>query len=325
MQPLVSVIVPVYKVENYLPRCIESLYKQSLKEIEIILIDDASPDSSGKICEQYAKKDPRCKVIHHTENKGLAAARNTGIQHATANYLMFVDSDDWVNENFCKKAYECAINYQAEIVIFPFQSLSESRFFGMRNKKRTMFDNGYKTPKDAIKLMLNGIGGFAWNKLFQKQIFEKTTFPEGYLYEDLRTIYKIVAEADTIYYLDEVLYYYYQRPGRISTLRTKKACNDWAKMNLLRIQDLSSWGVLTTEELDIIIKNMALNYIMWRKEDLSDPYSILFAKILQKTNSVPTYFTWKRKILFVLFKHCPVLFDFICNICGKRSFTNENT
>ena len=106
MHPLVSVIVPVYKVEKYLVRCLDSLRGQSLHDIEIILIDDASPDSCGKICEEYAAKDVRFKVIYHAENRGLSEARNTGIKHAIAEFLMFVDSDDWVQEDFCKEAYE---------------------------------------------------------------------------------------------------------------------------------------------------------------------------------------------------------------------------
>ena len=98
-QPLVSVIVPVYKVEDVLSRYLDSLCKQCLQEIEIILVDDASPDQCGAICEQYATRDKRIRVIHHPKNRGLSAARNTGIAHATADYLMFVDSDDWVHED----------------------------------------------------------------------------------------------------------------------------------------------------------------------------------------------------------------------------------
>ncbi len=94
MRPLVSVIVPVYKVEDVLARCLDSLCRQSLKEIEILLVDDASPDRCGEICEEYAEKDSRFRVIHHPENRGLSAARNTGIAQASADYLMFVDSDE---------------------------------------------------------------------------------------------------------------------------------------------------------------------------------------------------------------------------------------
>ena len=98
-RPLVSIIVPVYKVEDVLTRCLDSLRKQSLQEIEIILVDDASPDRCGEICARYAAEDSRFRIIQHAKNRGLSAARNTGIAHASAGYLMFVDSDDWVHED----------------------------------------------------------------------------------------------------------------------------------------------------------------------------------------------------------------------------------
>lgn len=118
MQPLVSVIVPVYKVEDCLRRCLDSLRRQSLSNIEIILVDDASPDRCGEICEEYASKDVRFSVIHQSENRGVSAARNTGIKKAVGNYLMFVDSDDYVHEDFCKLPYECALKNQADLVMF---------------------------------------------------------------------------------------------------------------------------------------------------------------------------------------------------------------
>lgn len=118
MKPLVSVIVPIYKVEDYLIRCLDSLCRQSLCEIEILLINDASPDRCGEICEKYAAQDARFKVFHHQENKGLSAARNTGIINALADYLMFVDSDDYVHKDFCKLPYDTAVlqNYLALFV-----------------------------------------------------------------------------------------------------------------------------------------------------------------------------------------------------------------
>ena len=145
-QPLVSVIVPVYKVEDVLARCLDTLCRQSLRDIEIILVDDASPDRCGEICELYAAEDARCKVIHHSENRGLSAARNTGIAQASADYLMFVDSDDWVHEDFCKLPYECAVQQQADLVLFCFQSIDKNGSPGLKMKA----DNQQKT---ALKLI----------------------------------------------------------------------------------------------------------------------------------------------------------------------------
>ena len=128
MKPLVSVIVPVYGVEDYLTRCLDSLCKQNLKNIEILLIDDASPDRCGEICDSYAVKDARFTVIHNENNKGLSVARNIGIEHATADYLMFVDGDDWVHEDFCKAPYECAVYHKADLIMFRYQSITRHEY-----------------------------------------------------------------------------------------------------------------------------------------------------------------------------------------------------
>ncbi len=117
MKPLVSVIVPVYKVEPYLERCLDSLLNQTLKEIEIIIIDDGSPDRCGQICDAYAARDDQFRVVHQ-ENRGLSAARNVGIEMAQADYLMFVDSDDWVHPDYCRLPYEAAVEHGVELVIF---------------------------------------------------------------------------------------------------------------------------------------------------------------------------------------------------------------
>lgn len=116
-QPLISVIVPIYNVEKYVRKCLDSLVAQTLREIEVICIDDGSTDRSGEIADEIARDDARFRVIH-TENRGLSAARNRGIDEARSQWLMFVDSDDWVSPEFCRVPYEAAIEYGADLVIF---------------------------------------------------------------------------------------------------------------------------------------------------------------------------------------------------------------
>ena len=145
MQPLISVIVPVYKVEDCIVRCLDSLRRQSFTNIEILLIDDASPDNCGKICELYAEKDSRFRVIHNLTNQGLSVARNIGITNARCDWLMFVDSDDWVHKDYCKEAYECAIDYQADLVLFRFQRIKDPESFWAHDDKTDNFlASGYK-------------------------------------------------------------------------------------------------------------------------------------------------------------------------------------
>ena len=322
MRPLVSVIVPVYKVEDVLARCLDSLCRQSLKEIEIILVDDASPDRSGEICEEYAEKDSRFRVIHHLEHRGVAAARNTGIAHASADYLMFVDSDDWVHVDFCKLPYECALQHHVELVMFERCYVDKD---GLRKQiqRKEKRKTGRVTQWEAINLLLfDVIGNAAWNKLYMKKMFDTVSYPEGYLYEDVGTTYKTILLTDSIYCLDEELYYYCYHHGSITTLRTEKAIRDWYVMSMQQYYDLVACGYLK-DNLERLLQNIALTYCIRRKADWQDADYVFCLKTLQSTPHIPKHFTWKRKILFTLLKYCPPIFDLLCNLWGKRWHCSE--
>ena len=316
MRPLISVIVPVYKVEDVLSRCLDSLCRQSLQNIEILLVDDASPDRCGVICEAYAEKDPRFRVIHHPENRGLSAARNTGIAQASADYLMFVDSDDWVHEDFCKLPYECAVRYQVDLVMFRYQRFNKDGSC-MLPQSETGRESGMKTPLEALDLLLAKVGHTAWNKLYKKKIFHTVAYPEGRLYEDVGTTYKAILLAHTVYYLDEVLYFQSYHDGSITTLRTKKALQDLFEMSMQQYQDLAAWG-FPSDKRELLLLNIALTYCIRKKADAGDDHYVFCRKTIQDVKGIPKNFTWRRKILFVLLKYCPPVFDLVCNLWGKR-------
>ena len=279
MQPLVSVIVPIYNVEKYLQRCLDSLCKQSLQDIEILLIDDASPDKCGEICDAYAKSDFRFRVFHNKKNQGLSVARNIGIEHAVCDYLMFVDSDDWVHQDFCKVAYECVVNNQADLVMFRFQNENSFLRFGLKgininNTIHNTIQDEIKTRLEAMELIetsQKGVGPAVWNKLYRKELFRDITFPPGYFHEDSGTTYKLVWRANRIYYVDKVLYHYCYHAGSISTLKAEKSLRDWNEMITKQYQDLSNWGY-PQHKLDQLLKNIALWYCIKKKPDLSDKY-----------------------------------------------------
>ena len=319
MQSLISVIVPIYKVEQYLPRCLDSLCRQSLKNIEILLINDASPDRCSEICEDFAEKDTRIKIFHHTENKGPSAARNTGIQQAVSDYLMFVDSDDWVHEDFCKIAYECAVEYHADLVMFGFENIGYSNFIKDNRMDERFIQSGYKTRLEAIDLLDNGVGQTAWNKLYDKKLFKDISYPLGYVYEDIGTTYKIIWQTSNIYYTNKVLYYHCYHDGSINTLKNEKALHDWIEMNLQKYRDLKEWGY-PSEKLDIILKNIAFKYCMKKKADVTDENYVYCANILCNSPDIPACFSWRKKVMFVLFKYCRQLFELIC-ICFGRKWT----
>lgn len=319
MKSLVSVIVPVYKVENYLVRCLDSLCRQSLHEIEVILVDDASPDQCGKICEEYAAKDIRFKVFHHEVNKGLSEARNTGILHAAADYLMFVDSDDWVHEDFCQEAYQCVIQYKADLVMFKLVRVKEFQFFKIPNCKSTERSlDGYKTHIEAMELLyLKSFGNSACNKLYKKSLFKDIMYPGGYYYEDFGTTYKIIQKASRIYCLDKTLYYYCFRKNSITSMKSKKVLEDQVKMAMQRNQDLYIWGY-ATDMLEFNLINTAMLYCIGTKRNYKDPQYVFFANKLKTCNKTPSCFSWKRKTLFLLFKYCQPLFELVCILCNKK-------
>ncbi len=316
MKPLVSIIVPIYQTEKYLPRCFDSLQRQSLTNIEILLIDDGSPDKGGEICDKYAAKDERFKVLHQ-KHAGTSVARNLGIRKATSEYLMFVDSDDWVHEDFCKDAYECAISNNADIVKFGMQRVVSQKHLGLQFKTINALSTGHKTREELIDHQVKH-GSSSCDKLFQKTLFDTDKFPEGYDYEDI-FVYKVIYNSKYIYSLNKVLYYYCYRPGSTTTLRTAKVLNDWFEMHRRQLQDLASLEMYPHERIDLELKRKSLTYCIMKKKDLSDSNYLFASQTLLNTKTIPEEFTWKQKILLFLFKHCSPLFDFICDAYGKRS------
>lgn len=316
MHPLISVIVPVYKVEDCLVRCLDSLCRQSQQDIEVILVDDASPDRCGEICEEYAAKDLRFKVFHHDRNRGLSAGRNTGLQNASAEYIMFVDSDDWVHEDFCKDAYACATQNDADLVIFAYQQVGFSKSSSLvKYKHKSSISSGFKSRMEALQL--NAVSTIAWNKLYKKELFRNVTYPEGFYYEDNGTTYKLIWQARKIYYLDKVLYYHFYRRNSITSLKTERAMHDWLAMTMQQYYDFSAWGY-PAEKLDKKLKNIALSYCIRKKADNANPDYVYFMKILHSDKTTPKDFSRDRKLLFLLLKYCPPLFELVCKKLNRK-------
>lgn len=215
---VISIIVPVYNVELFLPRCVDSLINQTYQNIEIILVDDGSPDKCGDICDRYSKVDKRVKVIHKP-NGGLSDARNVAIDIAIGDYLLFVDSDDWIERDTCEKIVKHLISQEADIVVFGIKYVYES------GKKETFLkaeECKMINSSTGIGCIINysgGIGNYACNKAYNKELFKKIRYPKGKVYEDNGTTYKLFHEAHKIYVTNEILYNYYIRGGSISDNR----------------------------------------------------------------------------------------------------------
>lgn len=212
--PVVSIIVPIYNVEKYLEKCIHSILNQTYKNLEIILVDDGSPDRCGEICDQYAKKDGRIIVLHQ-KNRGLGAARNAGIARASGKYLLFIDSDDYVDAELAEKTVKLAEDENADIVIFDYLAVEAETgredLKGFKLRKNEIFS--LREQPEALLITPS-----ACNKLYRRDLFLKTgmSYPEGRYYEDLGTTPKLFLQAERMVYLDSApLYYYILRNGSI--------------------------------------------------------------------------------------------------------------
>lgn len=200
---MVSVIVPVYKVERYLKKCIQSIVDQTYKNLDIILVDDGSPDNCGKICDDYAALDTRITVLHQ-ENSGLSSARNAGISIAKGEYLSFIDSDDYVALDFIEKLVSVCIQKEAEICVCGFSS-DESRI-GSGDTSVCLFDK----HESIMNLCNDGTGLYtvAWNKLYVRHLFDELRFPHGRIHEDEAVMYKLLWNSDKTAVIGDKLYFY---------------------------------------------------------------------------------------------------------------------
>ncbi len=225
--PLISVIVPVYKVEIFLKRCIDSILEQTFTNFEIILVDDGSPDNCGSICDEYALEDDRIHVIHRS-NGGLSAARNTAInwvfENSDSEFISFIDSDDWVHPRFLELLYKGITSCSVRICQCRFLKTDGFEEMPAVNEKIIRI-----TPVEHYSSYYSAA---VWNKLFARSCWSDIRFPEGQLYEDVAIWYKILFAEQEIALVDEILYYYYQNSNGI-------VLGEWtpAKMAQIRCWD----------------------------------------------------------------------------------------
>lgn len=215
--PLVSIIIPVYKVEKYIRRCLDSVSHQTYQNIEVLLVDDGSPDKCGEICDEYAEQYSYIKVLHQ-KNQGQAAARNNAAKISTGEFITFIDSDDFVTEDYVEYLVNLQNEFCADIAIGGCKYIYD----GSAVVQPT--DQGVTkllTPSEALSDMnySRGFGATAWVKLIRRELVLKYPFPCGCLYEDLATMYKIIGDAEKIVFGSKRIYYWVQREG--STMRMK--------------------------------------------------------------------------------------------------------
>lgn len=220
MNELVSIIIPVYNVENYLQRCVDAVLQQTYRELEIILVNDGSTDRSGDICDYYAKEDARIKVIHQA-NAGQSVARNAALKAVNGKYICFIDSDDYVSLNYIETLYRWLTGSDADISICEYVKftgeLADAADIPAESKERVQYNNvqlikNMHTVADELYVVM-------WGKLFKRELLEGIRFPEGRICEDLAVLYRIFDRAERAVYVNKTMYYYFRNNTGSSTFK----------------------------------------------------------------------------------------------------------
>lgn len=251
-EEIISVVVPVYNVEKYLPECIDSIISQTYSNIEIILIDDGSTDSSGNICDNYSKKDKRIKVIHK-ENTGLSDSRNLGINLSKGNLITFIDSDDIIDKNMLEVLYKNMKKEKADISIIAYSILTK------KGCKCPLLPHIYMklNSKDAIdySYRMKYFSVSAWGKLYKKHLFNNIKYPTKKICEDQYTTYKLFYKSNIIVYDSSPLYFYRCRKSSITNSKISDTFDCI----------ISSKEVLdfTTKIYGSPIESVTLNYVLF--------------------------------------------------------------
>lgn len=234
---MISVIVPVYNVEAYFDRCMESLVGQTYEEFEIIVIDDGSTDGSGLLCDKWAEKDKRVKVFHQ-ENRGLSAVRNRGLELAGGEYILWVDSDDYVEKNYLEKLSEAYTSTGADMVMCSFYTDIDGvvehtgkKLFRAEEMNRQTF---------LERLYVQGMYSVVWNKFLPKEAYEEIKFPVGRVFEDSSVMLQLTKRCNKIVVIEEPLYFYRRHKASITLqvrdeARSLKYLNDnylWLKEDI---------------------------------------------------------------------------------------------
>ena len=317
---LVSIIVPVYRVEDYLSRCVESLIKQTYRNIEIILVDDGSPDRCPELCDWWVKKDDRIRVIHK-KNGGLSDARNAGVSIAQGEFIIFVDSDDWVDDTFVESLYLGVYYTQSDICeceIIKTDKMKKMKFL-KENKKGNA--QCFK-PEEALELLIQDsvFHQYVWNKIYKRECIEGIMFEIGRTNEDEFWTYQVFGRSDRIAKIPNRLYYYFQRNEsimgktynlkRLDALEAKKRRQLYIEKYYPGIAEVSKVNFLFS-----CLYSGQMSILQMPKEDSEIALSIIIGYFKEEIkHSGKLHISIKSKIWLFLAK-----LDFITT-CKMRNF-----
>ena len=308
-KPLISIIIPFYNVETFLPRCLDSIKTQTIKKLQFVLVDDGSTDKSGIIADQYAQEDTRFQV-YHTKKHGVAAARNYGLSKADSDWIMFVDSDDWVSSDFCNIPFTAAMKYNADLIIFNYYLVT------MNNKIKEI----RKIEDTNVIDFLTAIDfddSYLWNKLFHRNIFEGIKFPEGMNFEDIFTTPKLIYNSKRIVCIPDYLYYYRERKNSITHVFTKK---QYANMFMSRLEQynyLMKRGY-PKEIGEKKLVSVSIEYLSHVWPDQNDELYQKAVSIINNMNISPELLDFKHRTKLTIWKINSNLFHILYFLKGKK-------
>ena len=303
--PAISVIVPVYKVEKYLRKCVDSILAQTFADFELFLVDDGSPDNCGAICDEYAEKDDRIIVIHK-KNGGLSDARNVAIDRACGDYLTFIDSDDYVAENHLKTLYRALIETDSDIAIANITSAKD----GVMNRDFYRPTDDVRTLNSQAEIFQTINRPCAWAKLYKRFIFDGIRYPVGRLYEDAFVYHDVLALARRVVLTGENTYFYLIRSGSIMHQEYKLPFTDIIDAIELRIAKLEELGLqeLANENRPFIYSRVAVAFAQLdasvpenkkRLDEIKAIYDQEYPKLMAETNNI------KQKVRYWLLYRFP--------------------
>lgn len=310
---LISVIVPVYRVEAFLDRCINSIIHQTFKDFEVILVDDGSPDNCPKMCDEWAEKDNRIAVLH-CKNQGLSAARNAGIRIAKGEYLTFIDSDDWIADTMLEDLLTLIQKSKADIAICDFIRTDGTK--QIKNPSGT--EEHIYTKDEFIKIIMKVNGNrnihYAWAKLYTRKTIDfESHYPVGMLNEDVEGMFKAVIRADTIAETNKIGYCYYENPDSISRKKFGKnfLCLPEVWERVLKIAETDA-----PEYLDYVNYNLMridftvlMDMILYGDKETDEKYAAERIELKKRLSGnmkklLSGYAPLNRKLLMILICYC---------------------
>ena len=311
----ISVIVPLFNAETFLNRCVDSIINQTYENLEIILVDDGSTDNSPNICDEYKLKDARVKVVHQ-KNSGVSYARNTGIKCATGKWILWVDSDDYIDPKLCEKVYSTAIKYCADIVVFGFLKFYDD---GKVEKVNGEEESRLIDISEAMRQLSDKkIGNFPWNRFYKKELFDGIKYPNGRVFEDIGTTYRLIDKANTMYFLDSNLYYYYQANNSITHTISQKNITDefeqrYEQYNYLLKQKYDAVKLVKEELLAD-----ALQYCIYSPYEPENQTYKNASVVIKQSKGMKLIFGGTYRIMYWIYRVSIPIFNLICILCKKR-------